>query len=518
MSQTSAELTRTKDPALARASAASAVAGDVDDLDQLSTQGRAPANRWLVLVVVCFAQFMVVLDATIVNVALPSIHHGLHFSESNLQWVVNAYTLVFGGFLLLGGRASDLLGRKRLFVAGIVLFSSASLLDGLATSSGMLIGFRALQGLGAALVSPAALSIITTSFPNSGERAKALGVWSAIAVSGSAFGLLLGGVLTTAISWRWIFFVNVPIGALTLLATVRIVPESVVQMKQRAFDLAGAIAVTGGLSVIVYTVVGVESHGWGSAQTIGLGALGIALLVAFVAIESRTKFPLMRLGIFKMRSLSVANATLLLVGAGMFSMFYFASLYVQEVKGYSALHAGVAFLPVTVGIIVGAGLSQQLMRRLGLRGTATLGLVFATAGMAWLIRLPVHGSYGADLLSGLLPLSLGLGLVFVPLTLLATSGVEGEDAGLASGLFNTAQQVGGSLGLAVLATLCASRTSSALANGGTASAAQAQVDGFHVAFIGGTVLMALAGTIVVLFLRRRHVAHVDVSAPVPVGA
>ncbi|MHB1468490.1 MAG: MFS transporter [Solirubrobacteraceae bacterium] len=498
-----------------------ATAEPIDRLDELSAPdgGKASPNRWLVLVVVCFAQFMVVLDATIVNVALPSIRHGLDFSESNLQWVVNAYTLVFGGFLLLGGRASDLIGRKRLFAAGIVLFSIASLLDGLATSSGMLIGFRALQGLGAALVSPAALSIITTSFPDSRERAKALGVWSAIAVSGSAFGLLLGGVLTTAISWRWIFFVNVPIGALTLLATLRIVPESVVQLRSRAFDVAGAISVTAGLSVIVYTVVGAQSHGWGSAWTIALGAVGIGLLIAFVGIESRAKFPLMRLGIFKLRSLSVANATLLLVGAGMFSMFYFASLYVQEVKGYSALHAGVAFLPVTVGIILGAGLSQSLMRRLGLRGTATLGLILATAGMAWLIRLPVHGTYGADLLSGLFPLALGLGLVFVPLTLLATSGVEGEDAGLASGLFNTAQQVGGALGLAILSTLAADRTTSALGRAtGGAAFARAEVEGFHVAFIGGTVLMGLAGILVVLFLRRRHVAHVDVSAPVPVGA
>ncbi|MHB1537786.1 MAG: MFS transporter [Solirubrobacteraceae bacterium] len=494
----------------------------VDDLDELSaadTSG-APANRWLVLIVVCFAQFMVVLDATIVNVALPSIHHGLKFSESNLQWIVNAYTLAFGGFLLLGGRASDLIGRKRLFLAGLVVFSSASLLDGLATSSGMLIAFRALQGLGAALVSPAALSIVTTSFPDSRERAKALGAWSAIAVSGSAFGLLLGGVLTTAISWRWIFFVNVPVGALTLLATLRIVPESVVQLRSRAFDLAGAISVTAGLSLIVYTVVGAQSHGWGSAWTIGLGALGIGLLVTFLAIEARAEFPLMRLGIFKLRSLAVANATLLLVGAGMFSMFFFASLYIQEIKGYDALEAGVAFLPLTGGIILGAGLSQLLMRRLGLRGTATLGLILATGGMAWLIRLPVHGSYGADLLSGLMPLSLGLGLVFVPLTLLATSGVEGEDAGLASGLFNTAQQVGGALGLAILSTLAADRTSSVLggAAGSVALSQRAEVDGFHVAFIGGTALMAVAGLAVVLFLRERHVAHVDVSAPVPVGA
>jgi EmrB/QacA subfamily drug resistance transporter len=475
-----------------------------------------------VLVVVCFAQFMVVLDATIVNVALPSIQHGLHFSEGNLQWVINAYTLVFGGFLMLGGRASDLIGRKRLFLAGIVLFSAASLFNGLSSSSGMLIAGRAVQGLGAALVSPAALSIVTTAFTDSRERAKALGVWTAIAISGSAFGLLLGGVLTDALSWQWIFFVNVPIGALTLLATLRFVPESKLQMQEHSFDIAGALSVTAGLVVLVYTVVGAQSHGWGSTWTLGLGALGIALLVAFVAIESRAKFPLMRLTIFKIKSLAIADATLLLVSSGMFSMFFFASLYVQDILHYSPLKAGISFLPVTLGIMVGAGLSQQLMRRIGLRGTAAIGLLLTTAGMAWLIRLPVDGAYLSDLLSGLLPLALGMGLVFVPVTLLATSGVEADDAGLASGLFNTAQQVGGALGLAILSTLAADRTSNMLHGAGHSAAAalgnQAEVDGFHVAFIGGTVLMALAGVLITVVLRRRHVAHVDVSAPVPVAA
>ena len=493
-----------------------------DELEVAAAESEspAPANRWLVLVVVCFAQFMVVLDATIVNVALPSIGHGLHFSESDLQWVINAYTLVFGGFLMLGGRASDLIGRKRLFVAGLILFSGASLLNGLASSSGMLIGFRALQGLGAALVSPAALSIVTTSFPDSRERAKALGVWSAIAISGSAFGLLLGGVLTDALSWQWIFFVNVPIGVLTVLTALRFVPESKVEMAQRSFDLAGALTVTAGLVVIVYAVVGTEKHGWGSALTLGLLAIGIALLSAFVAIESRATFPLMRLAIFKVKSLAIADGALLLVSSGMFSMFFFASLYVQDVLHYSPLTAGFAFLPITVGIMIGAGLSQVLMRRIGLRGTSGIGLVLATAGMAWLTRIPVDGAYLPDLFAGLMPLSIGLGLVFVPITLLATSGVDGDDAGVASGLFNTAQQVGGSLGLAVLSSLAADRTSSLLGSGGASKALtdRALVDGFHVAFIGGTVLMALAGVLVVGVMRRRHIAHVDVSAPVVVGA
>jgi EmrB/QacA subfamily drug resistance transporter len=480
--------------------------------------GRAPANRWAVLIVVCLAQFMVVLDATIVNVALPSIQHGLHFSEANLQWVINAYTLLFGGFLLLGGRVSDLLGRRRLFIVGVIVFAGASLFNGLASSSSMLIAGRALQGLGGALVSPAALSIITTTFPDSAERTKALGVWSAIAASGSAFGLILGGVLTDALSWQWIFFVNVPFGLVALISALRIVPESKIETEHRSFDFAGAFAVTAGLVVFVYAIVGAQSHGWGSARTLGLSAVAIALLIGFVAIESRSRFPLMRLDIFRVRSLAVSDGALLLVASGMFSMFFFASLYVQEVLGYSPLKAGVAFLPITAGIMIGAGLAQQLIRRMGVRGTSVLGLTLATAGMAWLVRLPVHGSYAADLLAGLLPLALGMGLVFVPITLLATSGVEGDDAGLASGLFNTAQQVGGSLGLAVLATLAADRTSSLLSSGAHHTTASAQVAGFHVAFIGGTVLMASAALLMGLALRRRHLAHVDVSAPiVPAG-
>lgn len=492
------------------ASSASQNAGEVT--------GKAPSGRWVVLVVVCLAQFMVVLDATVVNVALPSIQRGLSFSEANLQWVVNGYTLVFGGFLLLGGRASDLIGRKRLFVAGLILFTCASLFNGLASSSAMLIGGRALQGLGGALVSPAALSIVTTSFPDSVERTKALGAWSAIAVSGSAFGLLLGGILTDAISWRWIFFINVPVGALTLLATLRLVPESRAQLKHRSFDLAGAVSVTAGLVLLVYTIVDAQVHGWGSARTIVLGLIAVSLLVAFVLIEGRSRFPLMRLAIFKIRALAVADGALLLLASGMFSMFYFASLYVQDVLGYSPLKAGVAFLPVTLGIMVGAGISQKLMRSIGVRGTSLAGFVLATAGMAWLIRLPVHGAYLPDLLSGLMALSFGMGLVFVPITLLATSGVEAEDAGLASGLFNTAQQVGGSLGLAILSTLAADRTSTLLSGGGVGGAA-AEVAGFHIAFIGGTAMMAGAALLMVGLLRRRHLARIDVTAaPAAVGA
>jgi EmrB/QacA subfamily drug resistance transporter len=472
------------------------------------TQSRTD-RRWLVLVIACLAQFMVVLDATIVNVALPSIQRGLGFSNSNLQWVVNAYTLVFGGFLLLGGRAGDLIGRKRLFIAGIVVFSLASLLNGLAQSSGMLIAGRALQGLGGALVSPAALSIITTTFTDNTERTRALGVWSAIAAGGGAVGLLLGGVLTDLVSWQWIFFVNVPVGAIALALAARFVPESRVDVTHRSFDLAGAVTVTAGLVVLVYAIVKAQSFGWGSARTIGLMAAGVGLLAVFALIESRSVAPLMRLSIFRVRTLAVADGVLLLVASGMFGMFFFASLYVQNILGYSPLRAGLAFLPITAGIVIGAGIAQQLIKRLGVRNVAVVGVGLATAGMVWLTRLPVHGSYLGDLLAGLMPMSIGMGLVFVPITLLGTGGVRNDDAGLASGLFNTAQQVGGSLGLAILSTLAASRTAN-VAHTAT-SDVSALVSGYQVAFAAAAVMLGVGGLILAVALRRRHLAGIDLE-------
>jgi EmrB/QacA subfamily drug resistance transporter len=472
----------------------------------LAPQSRARLDhRWVVLVIACLAQFMVVLDATVVNVALPSIQRGLHFSPSNLQWVVNAYTLVFGGFLLLGGRASDLLGRKRLFMAGTALFSAASLLNGLAQSSTMLIAGRGLQGLGAALLSPAALSIITTTFTDNSERTRALGVWSAIAAGGGAVGLLLGGVLTDLASWPWIFIVNVPVGVITLLVTLRFVPESRDELPHRSFDLAGAVSVTAGLVVLVYAIVKAQAFGWGSTRTLALIAASVVLLAGFVAIERRAVAPLVRLSIFRVRTLAVADGVLLLVASGMFGMFFFASLYVQEILGYSPLRAGLAFLPVTAGIVVGAGIAQQLIRRLGVRGVSLLGIVLAAAGMAVLTQVPVHGSYVADLLPGLLPMSIGMGLTFVPITLLGTGGVGPEDAGLASGLFNTAQQVGGSLGLAILSTFAASRTTNLLHDAHSAAAVvAARVSGYHVAFAVATAMLLAGAVILAVGLRRRH--------------
>jgi len=470
-------------------------------------------NRWLILVIACLAQFMVVLDATIVNVALPSIQRGLHFSPANLQWVVNGYTLIFGGFLMLGGRAADLLGRRRLFVVGVMLFASASLLNGVAQSSTMLILGRGLQGLGGALVSPAALSIVMTTFQDKGERTRALGVWSAIAAGGAAFGLLLGGVLTDLVSWRWNFFVNVPVGIATVTLALRYVPESRADLGHRRFDAAGATTVTAGLLAIVFGIVKAQAWGWGSDKTIGVLGLGAALLAIFVWLESRSPAPLVKLSIFRIRSIATANTVMLLLASAMFGMFFFASLYVQNVLGYSPLKAGLAFLPVSMGIIVGAGISQGILGRVGVRNVSVVGLALATAGLLVLTRLPVHGHYVSDLLSGLLPLSIGMGLVFVPITLLGTSGVSNDDSGLASGLFNSAQQVGGSLGLAILATLSVDHTTSLLHHGAASAVTRiaATVSGYHVAFLAAAIMMGAGAVLMVLFLRRRHVEGLELD-------
>ncbi|MGO9754551.1 MAG: MFS transporter [Solirubrobacteraceae bacterium] len=475
---------------------------------------RLASSKWLVLVIACLAQFMVVLDATVVNVALPSIQRGLHFSPPELQWVVNAYTLVFGGFLLLGGRAADLIGRRRLFVVGIALFTAASLFNGLSQSSTMLIFGRGLQGLGAALVSPAALSIIMTTFRETGERTRALGVWSAIAAGGAAFGLLLGGILTDLASWQWCFFVNVPVGVATVLLAQRFVPESRADLGHRTFDLAGATAVTAGLITIVFSIVKAQAWGWGSGRTLGLLGAGLLMLAAFFVIESRSAAPLVRLGIFRVRTLLAGNNVMLLVASGMFGMFFFASLYVQDILGYSPLKAGFAFLPVTLGIMIGAGIAQQLIGRVGVRAVAVVGITIAAAGMFVLTGLPVHGHYVSDLLVGLAPMSLGMGLTFVPITLLGTSGVGPEEAGTASGLFNTSQQVGGSFGLAILSTLAAKRTSSLLSTspGGVHAQMAASVAGYHVAFAVAGGMLLLGAALLIVMLRRRHLAVVSVQA------
>jgi EmrB/QacA subfamily drug resistance transporter len=462
---------------------------------------RHSTNPWVILVLICFAQFMVVLDATVVNVALPSIQKDLGMTEANLQWVVNAYTLVFGGFLLLGGRAGDLLGRKRLFLGGVIVFTAASLLDGLSTSSGMLIGARALQGLGAAFISPAALAIISTTFKEGADRAKALGVWAAIAIGGSAVGLVLGGALTQAFSWPWIFFINVPVGVAVFFASLRLVPESKDEAAHRSFDVPGAVTVTGGLMALVYAIVQTDTHGWGSSRTIETFIVAVALLVSFILIELRAKAPLVRLSIFRVRSLSAANVSMFLVGSGLFAMFFFNSLYIQRVLGYGPLKAGLAFLPFTAGIMVSAGLASAYGPKVGIRLVTAVGMVVACAGLLLLTRIPVDGSYLTSVLPSLLLVSLGMGAVFVPLTLIATTGLHDDDQGLASGLFNTSQQVGGALGLAILSTVAASHTHSG-------SPAQL-VRGFHWAFAGSSVFVLGGLAALVLMLRKSDVERIE---------
>jgi EmrB/QacA subfamily drug resistance transporter len=414
---------------------------------------------------------------------------------------------VFGGFLLLGGRAGDLVGRKRIFLIGLVVFTTASLLDGLATSEGMLIGARALQGLGAALVSPAALSIISTTFAEGRERARALGVWAAIAIGGSAVGLVLGGFLTQYFSWQWIFFVNVPVGIVAFVLSLRLIPESRDEHAHRSYDIAGAVTVTGGLMALVYAIVGAQSAGWGSAKTIGFFALAGVLLAAFVAIELRAKAPLVRLSIFRIRSLLTANLTMFLAASAIFAMFFFNTLYLQRVLGYEPLKAGLAFLPFTAGIIVSAGLASTFAPRIGVRPVAAVGMLLTAGGLLLLTQLPVHGSYAADVLPSILLSSLGMGAVFMPLTLVATTGLKNEDQGLASGLFNTSQQVGGALGLAILSTIATSKTASA---DGTST--EALVVGFHWAFGVGAVIMLAALVVMLSLLRKRDVERIEQQA------
>ena len=483
---------------------------------------RPPASRWLVLVIVCLAQFMVILDATVTNVALPSIQRSLGFSAADLQWVINAYTLLFGGFLLLGGRAGDLFGRRRLFLIGLILFTLASLLCGLATSSTWLIVARALQGLGAALVSPAALSIITTTFTDKAERTKALGIWGAIAGGGGAFGLLLGGVLTESLSWEWIFFVNVPIGLIALASSARFVPESRLTERKAGFDFAGALLATGGLVLLTLAIVRSQAWGFGDPRTLGLGALALGLLAGFVAFERRHRAPLVRLDVFRVRSLAAANASMLLVAGGLFSFFFFGSLYLQEVKGYSPVQAGVAFLPMTAGIMGGSILSQALIRRLGVKPVLVGGLTTAALGMVWMTGLTPASSYAGGLLPGLVLLALGMGNTFVPLTLTATANLEAGDQGLASGIFNTAQQVGGALGLAILSTVASHATSSQLGDAGFrptgAERSAALVHGFTSAFSVGAVLMLFGAGLAAVWLRRRDVATISTSDAIAVPA
>ena len=451
-------------------------------------------RRWIALILLCVAQFVVVLDASIVNVALPTIGDALEFSEGNLPWVVNAYVLTFGGFLLLGGRMADLLGRRRVFMSGLILFALASLAGGLAANAGQLIAARAVQGLGAAILSPAALSIVTTTFRDGAERNKALGMWGAVAGSGGAAGVLLGGVLTDGLGWEWVLWVNVPIGLIAAAVAPGLIAESRSEGERRHFDFGGAVSVTAGLSILVFALVDASDAGWGSAQTILLLALSAALIAAFVAIERRSAAPLVPFRIFRIRTLTGANIVGLLVGASLFSMFFFISLYMQQVLGYSAIKAGLSYLPLAGSIILSAGIASQLVTRIGFKQVMATGMVFIAAGLIWFSQISVQGSFASDILGPSLLAAIGLGFAFVSTTIAAVSGVEDREAGLASGMINTSQQIGGALGLAILAAVSISAT-------GSSRDPAVLTDGFQSAFLTGAGL-AVLGLLATLFLIR----------------
>jgi EmrB/QacA subfamily drug resistance transporter len=464
-------------------------------------------RRWLALAVVGTAFFMTILDVSIVNVALPTIGEKLHFSRGNLQWVVTAYALTFGGFLLLSGRAADLLGRRLVFVVGVSLFSTASLACGLANSEGVLIAARAVQGVGGAVVSASALSIVSTTFTEGAERNKALGIWGALGGSGAAVGVLLGGVLTKYLGWEWIFFVNVPVGALVLALTRPIVHESRMETTDRSYDPLGAVTVTGGLALLVYTLSRAPFVGWGSTRTILLLIASVALLAVFLVNERLVHKPLMPFGIFRVRTVAGANVVGLLLGGVVFANFFVLTLYVQDVLGYSALKAGVAFLATAGTAVVSAGVAQALVTRVGVKPILGLGLALMTAGMVWYTQIPVHGSYGPDLLPGYLFVGVGIAFSFVPVTIAALAGVEEREAGLGSGLINTSQQIGGAIGVALSSTVFNSHI-------GTGRATlQTITDGYALAFwvmVGFGVAAFLA---TLAFIRKEEIGE-PAAAPV----
>lgn len=458
-----------------------------------------------ILLLLAAAQFLVVLDASITNVALPSIGSALDFRQSSLSWVVNSYVLTFGGFLLLGGRLADLLGRRRIFMSGLVLFAIASLSAGLAQSEAMLITSRALQGLGAAMLSPAALSILTSIFAEGKERNKALGVWGAVAGAGGAVGVLLGGILTEYLSWRWVFLVNVPVVLLVLPLVLRIVPESLKGEGHRVFDIPGAVTVTAGLSLLVYALVNAAEAGWGSAETLGLGACALVLLGLFLAIESRTDYPLVPFGIFGSRTRNGSYLVGLLLAAALYSMFFFVALYTQQVLGWDPLKAGVSYLPLSATIIFGAGFGSEMANRIGFKPVLAAGMFCTTIGLLWFTRISVDGSFLGDVLGPSMVAGLGLGLAFPGATVGGTSMVREDEVGLTSGLINSSQQIGGALGLAVLSSLAASKTDSVLAaaQGAPLAVQGALVDGFQLAFLVGAGIALLGGILTLVVIRTR---------------
>jgi EmrB/QacA subfamily drug resistance transporter len=481
-------------------------------------------SHWWILIILALAQFMVVLDTSVVNVALPAVQRAFHMSQADLQWIITAYTLTFGGFLLFGGRAADLFGRRRLFMIGAILFGAASLLDGLAQSGDMLIGLRAAQGLAASLMSPAALSIVLVTYREGHERNTALSVWGAVASGGAAAGVLLGGVITEYWGWRWNFFINVPVAIGVLYAAWRLVPAHESEETHTDLDLLGAISITATMMLLVYGLVEAPSHGWTASSTLSYLGGAIALLVFFIANELRSKHPLVPLSIFKIRNITGANLTMMPIVAGMFSTFFFASLYVQTVLGYSPVRTGLSFLVIPICIAISATQVPRLIKKTGYKPILMVSPLIVALSLYLLAHVPVHGSYARDLLPGFILMGLGMGATFVPITIAATSGVSGRESGLASGLLNTSQQIGGALGLAILTGISASSAAHFVRHAiypSSSTSLEAVLHGYHSAFYVASAFMVGAAVIATILLQQKGkigVAQEDAAvAPVHVG-
>jgi EmrB/QacA subfamily drug resistance transporter len=473
----------------------------------------AADRRWLTLAIVGAAFFMTVLDVAIVNVAIPSIQLDLHIQEKTVQWVITAYAITFGGFLLLGGRMADLLGRRLIFLVGLIIFTSASFVCGLANSSSVLISARAVQGLGAAIISPAALSIVTTTFKEGAERNKALGIWGALGGSGAAAGVLFGGILVKYLGWEWIFWINIPVGIVVLFLALRFVPESKADLGHRQFDAAGAITITSSLAIFVYAISKAPDDGWTSARTILLLAASVALFLISLLIESRSSAPLVPLSIFRIRSLLGANVVGLLLGAVIFANFFVLTLYVQQILGWSALQTGVAFLATAGTVVIWAGVAQALATRYSPMPVIVVGMLILAASLLWYTQIPVDGHFWPDLLPAYLTFAVGLAFGFVPVTIAALAQIAPQEAGLASGLINTSQQIGGAIGVAVASTIFTSHAKTLLKSGHTP--AQAFTSGYQLSF-WALVVIALAAAVAGFVLLRGTEAPIAEGETAPV--
>jgi EmrB/QacA subfamily drug resistance transporter len=478
-------------------------------------------SHWLILILLALAQFMVILDVSIVNVALPSIRNAFHMSDTSLQWIVTAYTLSFGGFLLLGGRAADLFGRRKIFLTGVTVFTLASLADGLAQSGGQLVAFRLLQGLSAAFMSPAALSIVLVTYREGHERNVALSVWGAVASGGAAAGVLLGGIFTQYLGWRWNFFVNVPIGVLVVATALRLLDRHESTVEHNNLDLPGAVLVTGGLISLVYGLVKSPTAGWTSHTALTFFGIAVVALVAFVINELRAKHPLIPMKIFRIRNLSGADSLMLFMAAGMFSVFFFTTLYLQTVLGYTAIRTGLSFLIVPVAVALTATSVPRIVKRIGYKPILVVAPLFVSAGLFYMSHLPVNGTFWGNIAFGLILMGLGMGGTFVSATIAATSGVPHHESGLASGLLNTSQQIGGALGLAVLTGVAASSTTRFIqglhlhAAPTHAQIAAASVHGFHDGYLLGSTFGLVASLLALVVIRRQRAKNDPSHGAIP---